>query len=476
MLSEHKGGGLTRIEKKAAITERLKNILWDDELAGDFLSASRLMPTEAAVSRYCCPSPRVIAPEMRKVELGLASVEAKLKERGIQALLPPQSIDVGGEAPKLADAHAPLDAAVLSRKAMGNVITDLDGTPTRPPEFRALTLAEMRANPPKPRGMVMAPWLPEAGLAMLFGDRGSGKTFLALAIAYAIANGEDLLGWTVKEPRSVCYIDGEMSEADTMQRMEAAVRLLPADHSSQGVVRLLSMDRAGLDLDLSDPIHQTWVDAELGDAKVVIIDNLATTVSASDDRSEAARWDSVQRWFLKHRREGRTVLLIHHVTKEGKQRGLHAKEDVLDSVLRIESRNFEGSSEPARIRLAFTKRRGFHGDDARTFKADLTEGGWERLGPSDRADTSENQKPSKRQTEPPAIVALRAAVSLEKIVPPASANLPAGTIGATLNGWKEQISVLEPNITPATLRKRISRANSLAVQRDGDVVWLRPAD
>jgi hypothetical protein len=37
----------------------------------------------------------------------------------------------------------------------------------------------------KPRGMVLEPIIPEKGLVMLYAARGTGKTYVALGIAYA---------------------------------------------------------------------------------------------------------------------------------------------------------------------------------------------------------------------------------------------------------------------------------------------------
>lgn len=40
-----------------------------------------------------------------------------------------------------------------------------------------------------PRGHVLYPIIPEQGLAMLFAERGTGKTFVGFHLAYAVASG-----------------------------------------------------------------------------------------------------------------------------------------------------------------------------------------------------------------------------------------------------------------------------------------------
>ena len=91
-----------------------------------------------------------------------------------------------------------------------------------PPRLRPLTAAEFLMLNLPPRGLILDPWLPTQGLAMIHSARGVGKTHLALGIAYAVATGSRLLGWTAPEPRRVTYLDGEMPAA-TMQTRTAAI-------------------------------------------------------------------------------------------------------------------------------------------------------------------------------------------------------------------------------------------------------------
>jgi hypothetical protein len=76
--------------------------------------------------------------------------------------------------------------------------------------LRPLELGELFALDIKPRGMVLDPIIPEKGLAMLYGMRGTGKTHVALGIAYAVATGSTFLRWQAPRPGRVLLIDGEM--------------------------------------------------------------------------------------------------------------------------------------------------------------------------------------------------------------------------------------------------------------------------
>ena len=63
------------------------------------------------------------------------------------------------------------------------------------------------------RSLMLAPWLPEKGLAMVHAPRGVGKTWIALSIAHAVACGGEFLCWQAPTARRVLYIDGEMPTA-----------------------------------------------------------------------------------------------------------------------------------------------------------------------------------------------------------------------------------------------------------------------
>jgi hypothetical protein len=69
------------------------------------------------------------------------------------------------------------------------------------PRLQPLTAAEFLQLDLPPRGMLLDPWLPTQGIAMIHAGRGIGKTHLALGIAYTVATGGSLLGWRAPEPR-----------------------------------------------------------------------------------------------------------------------------------------------------------------------------------------------------------------------------------------------------------------------------------
>jgi putative DNA primase/helicase len=59
----------------------------------------------------------------------------------------------------------------------------------------------------KPREMLIGRILPQKGLVMLYGVRGTGKTMVALGLAYAVATGSGFLKWRAPKPRRVLLVD-----------------------------------------------------------------------------------------------------------------------------------------------------------------------------------------------------------------------------------------------------------------------------
>jgi putative DNA primase/helicase len=121
---------------------------------------------------------------------------------------------------------------------------------------------------------------------------------------------------------------------------------------------------------LSTPEGQAAIDRVIGDAEVVIFDNVST-LFRSGRENEAESWMPVQDWILKHRREGRTVIIIHHAGKGKAQRGTSRREDVLDVVLNLRAPSDYEPSEGARFEVHFEKARGLVGDDVEPFEAKL---------------------------------------------------------------------------------------------------------
>ena len=133
------------------------------------------------------------------------------------------------------------------------------------------------------REMLMSPWLPKPGIAMLFARAGHAKTFVALGVGFAVANGRKFLDWECARPGRVLYIDGEMPGSYLQQRL-AVYGTVP-----QGMLHIVCRDdflmQREMMPDLGTPAGRRaidniikWVEPDL-----VILDSLSTLVRTGEE-------------------------------------------------------------------------------------------------------------------------------------------------------------------------------------------------
>lgn len=237
------------------------------------------------------------------------------------------------------------------------------------PRLHPLTAAEFLALDLPPRRMILDPWLPEKGLAMIYSPRGTGKTLLALTSAYSIATGSGFLDFKAPTARRVLYIDGEMPAQTMQERLAAIVAGFENQPPDPNYFRMLSGDltEGGLP-DLGTVEGQAELDAQIGDAEIIFADNISTLVRSGKE-NEAEGWALVQEWGLRHRRAARSIIFVHHAAKNGGQRGTSKREDVLDTVIVLERPADYTPEHGARFEVHFEKSRGFFGEAAQPFEA-----------------------------------------------------------------------------------------------------------
>src|SRR5262249_26858531 len=262
-----------------------------------------------------------------------------------------------------------LAAGGTADKLKGLVEQLPDWRPSGAPSARPLTAAEFLGLQLPPRKTIVSPWLPAKGVAMIYSRRGVGKTLFGLTSAYAIAVGAGFLGFGIEGPRKMLYVDGEMPAQAMQERLAAIINGFPGQPPTNEHFRILASDLTKLGLpDLGSTEGQAWFDARIGDAEVVIIDNISTLVRSGAE-NEAESWVPVQTWALRHRRQGRAVILLHHAGKTGAQRGTSKREDVLDTVISLRHPADYSPDQGARFEVHFEKCRGFYGDGAQPFEA-----------------------------------------------------------------------------------------------------------
>lgn len=239
------------------------------------------------------------------------------------------------------------------------------------PRLNPITAAAFLAMKIPPRENVLAPWLPMQGLAMLYSPRGVGKTHLSLGVAYAVASGCPFLRWTPPKARRVLFVDGEMPAVALQERLVRIADQTEGKPPEADYLRLIANDLHPDGIpDLATEAGQAALSEHVGEAELIVLDNLSTLCRTGRE-NESESWGAVQEFLLKLRRDGKSVLLIHHAGKGGAQRGTSKREDVLDTVIALKRPDEYRASEGARFQVSFEKSRGFTGKEAETFEANL---------------------------------------------------------------------------------------------------------
>jgi hypothetical protein len=226
-----------------------------------------------------------------------------------------------------------------------------------------LTAEELTTTALPERATLLDPILAANSLALFYGPRGLGKTFVAMGIAWATASGGSFLNWHASRPHRVLYVDGEMAAAG----LQARLKLLG---SAPPTLKFMIADLGTRSLpDLGHYTGQLRLQQAWDDPDLVVLDNLSSLVGFRSGDPDC--WNELQRFLLAQRRIGRAMLVVHHANKKGEQRGINRREDVVDLVMAIRRPADYQPAEGARFEIHFEKARDLYGEATNPIEARL---------------------------------------------------------------------------------------------------------
>ena len=245
-------------------------------------------------------------------------------------------------------------------------------------QVTALNIEQFLASNFPLRQKMLSPWLSVQGSALVHSFRGVGKTHFGIGVAWALASGGGFLRWQCPDNKAwrVLLIDGEMPAGELQQRLRDVSERSQCELDDPNFLKIAAADTRQNGLpDLASPRSQQFYDDLIGDADVVLIDNISTLCpSLKENNSDS--WVPMQSWSLRQRRMGKAVSLFHHDGKGGFQRGTSKKEDTLDAVIGLRKPPDYTPDQGCRFEVVFEKNRGFYGEDAASFEAQLVNNQW----------------------------------------------------------------------------------------------------
>ncbi len=251
----------------------------------------------------------------------------------------------------------------METKTLGEELLDLHEKNL----VNCVTIRELLTAEFRPREQILSPWLPTQGLAMIYAERGTGKTFVSVGIACTVASGGRFWKWEAPRPRNVLFIDGELPGATIQERF--ARQIASSEREPEAEIKIITPDLQDNSMpNLFSSTGQEAIRPHLEGVELVIVDNIST-LCWSGGENKAEDWYPIQEWALNLRRQGISVLFIHHAGRNGLSRGTSKREDVLDSMISLKRPGDYNPEQGARFIVNFEKARGVYGDHVKSFEA-----------------------------------------------------------------------------------------------------------
>jgi RecA-family ATPase len=196
--------------------------------------------------------------------------------------------------------------------------------------------------------MLISPFLPAGGKAILAAHGGTGKTLLAINIALTVSNDLPLFQrWEIPSPGRVLYVDAESSRPLMTYRLRRVSKGLGV--ALAGVH--LSFPMAKLDVGIRQIREEICREIEEKNARLVILDSFLCFGNLKNENDNTEVRDYLERIGEIPRMTGSSILLIDHAGKPSadkvragirvQPRGASAKRDWADLVMILEERKHE---------------------------------------------------------------------------------------------------------------------------------------
>lgn len=188
-------------------------------------------------------------------------------------------------------------------------VEEIDASPAKTSLFTFVDVDEFSIR--APQEYLIKDIMPRADLIVLFGESGSGKSFIALDAAFSIARGVDWNGKKVKQGR-VAYVVAE-GAGGFRKRTLAYAQHYGVNLASIPISVLA--DQPNL-LDTKNATALGEAIKELGPVSAVFIDTFAQTTPGANENSAEDIGKALAHCRSISKMTGATIVLIHHAGKD----------------------------------------------------------------------------------------------------------------------------------------------------------------
>jgi hypothetical protein len=206
------------------------------------------------------------------------------------------------------------------------------------PRFQVVPAHEFADH--KPPGWIVKNVLPKAGLAVVYGESGSGKSFWALDICAAIARGESWRGNRVQKGK-VAYVCAEGAGGMRSRLRAYGVRA----HEKDSTFTLHDLDVGVIPdtpnlMQVQDTKDLIKAIQSFGEVSVVVVDTFAQVMSGANENAGEDVGKALEHCRRIHQCTGALVILVHHSGKDSSKgargwSGLRAAADAEIEITRV---------------------------------------------------------------------------------------------------------------------------------------------
>jgi hypothetical protein len=186
-------------------------------------------------------------------------------------------------------------------------------------------------KPQPPIDYIIVDLITNSSLNVFYGEAGSKKTYSAISMAIAVANGKDWLGFATKKS-PVLIIDEESGEKRLSRRLNEVMR----GAGCEATGKLFYISLAGFKLDKKEDVKTIESEINRTESKLVIFDALADIMDGDENSKK-----DVQPVMNALRKiadnTDSAIILIHHSNKSGGYRGSSAIKASSDLMVQVAS-------------------------------------------------------------------------------------------------------------------------------------------
>lgn len=211
-----------------------------------------------------------------------------------------------------------------------------------PPQFSGISLVDLLTISLSPTKWLLNNLLVAGGSLLMHASGGVGKSWLALEMSLALAEGTFWGVNKVLEPQDILYIDAEMPLNQLQERVKKIINRRKSEIHSEKFTILNSFELMRTKqpkINLYDPSVRERINNMMHSHDVLFLDNfqnLAIDVDFVGMENKAEYWQILSDWLKELKLMGKSIILIHHEGKNGTLRGTSRMNGDFDTLVKLE--------------------------------------------------------------------------------------------------------------------------------------------